>query len=125
LHDTSDHEGNDKEDYEAHNEPSLEARRAVGSHDLGARFAWRWQLAPNLSQALLSGPAEPVPSGMSKTSSFARQVASDHRFALYGRPMRRSPRPWHDDPCVLQLREGSASPGSAASQAPFVTEVPE
>jgi hypothetical protein len=103
-----DHEGNDKEDYEAHNEASFEARRAAGSHDLAVRFARRWQSAPNLSQALLSGPAEPVPSGMSHTSSFARRVTSDHRLALYGRPIR------------MSARLG-ASPGTSTCQEAVIT----
>ena len=110
LHRRPDPEGKDKQDHKAHREASCHARRAVGSHDLAVRLARRWQSAPKLSQSLFSGPAEPVPSGMGRTSSFAGQVASDHRLALYGHPTSAPSRLRQDQrPARAGIREDSPS----------------
>jgi hypothetical protein len=87
-----DHEGKEKQDHEAHDEASFDARHAVGPHHLAVLLARRRESPPKLSQALLGGPVEPVPSGMSRASSFTRRVALDHQVGLYDGPMRRSAR---------------------------------
>ncbi len=70
LHRPADPQGKDEQDHETEGEASPDARRSVGSHDLAVRLARRWQSPPEVSQAVLGGPADPVPSGMSRTSFF-------------------------------------------------------
>jgi len=70
LHRPPDPQGKDEQDHEARGEASGDACGLVGGHDLAVRLARRWQSPPKLSQALFGGPADPVPSGMSRTSLF-------------------------------------------------------
>jgi hypothetical protein len=74
-----DHQGKENQDHEAHDEAPFEARHAVGDHRLAVLLARRWQLAPEVGQALLGGPVEPALSGMRRACSLSRSVAWGHQ----------------------------------------------